>query len=81
MVWVNVDKRERTATAHTHGDCQYVRDNFRGTAFKGHNRILRDGGWLTFENTDKAMEGVGVVAPRSLFRTCHRCESLAGTAR
>ena len=53
MIWVNVDKPTKKLTIHTDPSCEYVL-NKRETNCKGIEEMKRDGGWVSFDNLEKA---------------------------
>lgn len=53
MVWVNVDLPTKSCTIHNNLDCVYVK-NKKDTPYKGIDLLKRDGGWISFENSEEA---------------------------
>ncbi len=54
MLWMNVDKPTKRCTLHL-SQCRFVKGK-KETTYKGDGEIKRDGGWLSFQSLEGAVE-------------------------
>jgi hypothetical protein len=70
-MWLNVDKPTKKATFHE-DTCTYIPT--RDSKYKKLNGFLRDGGWLHFDNKEKAIIHKKENYPDYVSGHCSTCE-------